>query len=97
MCKCISLHAQIWSYDTIEKVLHNIHHRSINHSCPLTLKRWNITYTIIFISNILLQAAPKITLPANLKEPVEVENGEDLVLRVPYSGQPTPKVHSHNS
>ena len=40
----------------------------------------------------LCPAAPRINLPAKLKEPVEVESGEDLVMKVPYSGHPTPKV-----
>ena len=35
---------------------------------------------------------PKIKLPARMKEPIGVDEGEDLVLKVPYSGQPKPKV-----
>ena len=38
---------------------------------------------------------PKIKLPPRMKEPIGVEEGEDLVLKVPYSGQPKPKVFAH--
>ena len=38
---------------------------------------------------------PKIKLPTRMKEPIAVDEGEDLVLKVPYSGQPKPKVLSH--
>ena len=39
-----------------------------------------------------MTGAPKIKLSTRMKEPIAVEEGEDLVLKVPYSGQPKPKV-----
>ena len=42
-----------------------------------------------------MTGAPKIKLSTRMKEPIAVEEGEDLVLKVPYSGQPKPKVLPH--
>ena len=41
-----------------------------------------------------LSGPPKIDLPPELKnnKPVTVNKGEDLVLKVPYTGRPKPKV-----
>ena len=42
--------------------------------------------------DVILTGPARIKLPTRLKEPVVVEEGEDLVLKVPYTGQPKPKV-----
>ena len=47
-----------------------------------------ISYILCFIS-----APPKIKLPARFKEVTQFEKGEDIVLKIPFTGFPKPKVH----
>ena len=42
--------------------------------------------------DLLFSGPPKIKDPSLLKEPIFVDEGEDLVMKVPYSGRPKPKV-----
>ena len=39
-----------------------------------------------------IQGAPRVKDKAKLAEPIKVNEGEDLVLKVPFSGKPKPKV-----
>ena len=39
-----------------------------------------------------MPGAPKVKEKAKLAEPIKVNEGEDLVLKVPFSGKPKPKV-----
>ena len=43
-------------------------------------------------SLIPMPGAPKVKDKAKLAEPIKVNEGEDLVLKVPFSGKPKPKV-----
>ena len=43
-------------------------------------------------SSIAILGAPRVKDKAKLAEPIKVNEGEDLVLKVPFSGKPKPKV-----
>ena len=89
----ISICSVFQSTESINPVVFLVSKYSINlgNNLWFTPKMWWNVCNLLCI-NVLCPAAPRINLPAKLKEPVEVESGEDLVMKVPYSGHPTPKV-----